>query len=151
MKNVCFSTATDGSNDQGLEKINPVAVRIFDINQHKVVTKFLDMCKSKESNAKAIFGFTDVSMLKYGVLWDICISLGVDNTSVNVCCCNSGIVEARKKDGNIILMGCPFHIAHNIAKKTTDAFSKINRFSFEELLVDIYFHSDYLPKRNSLL
>ena len=28
---------TDGSNDQNLEKINPVSVRLFDIEQHKFV------------------------------------------------------------------------------------------------------------------
>ena len=32
------SVSTDGSNDQNLEKINPVTVRLFDIKQHKVVT-----------------------------------------------------------------------------------------------------------------
>ena len=37
MKTSYFSIATDGSNDQGLEKMNPVTVRIFDMNQHKVV------------------------------------------------------------------------------------------------------------------
>ena len=49
MKTSCFSISTNGSNNQGLKKMNPVTVRICDINQHKVVTKLLDMCKSKES------------------------------------------------------------------------------------------------------
>ena len=35
MKESCFSICTDGSNDQNLVKMNPVTVRIFDINQHK--------------------------------------------------------------------------------------------------------------------
>ena len=73
MKTSCFSIVT--SNDQGLEKMNPVTVRIFNINQHKVFTKFLDICKSKESNAKAIFGTIDVSLSKYGALWDkVCLA-----------------------------------------------------------------------------
>ena len=38
-----FSIATNGSNNQGLNKTDPVTVRIFDINQHKVATNFLDM------------------------------------------------------------------------------------------------------------
>ena len=49
MKTSCFSISTNGSNNQGLKKMNPVTVRICDINQHKVVTKLLDMYKSKES------------------------------------------------------------------------------------------------------
>ena len=34
MKVSVFSLSSDGSNDQNLEKMNPVTVRIFDINQH---------------------------------------------------------------------------------------------------------------------
>ena len=40
MKVSVFSLSTDGSNDQNLKTVNPVTVSIFDINQHKVVTKF---------------------------------------------------------------------------------------------------------------
>ena len=40
LKTSVFSLSTDGSNDQNLEKMNPLTVRIFNINQHKVVTKF---------------------------------------------------------------------------------------------------------------
>ena len=46
IKTSCYSIAIDGSNDQGLQKMNPVTVRLFDINQHKVVTKFYDTCPS---------------------------------------------------------------------------------------------------------
>ena len=52
MKTTCFNIATDGSNYQKLKKMNPVTLRIFDRNQHKVVTKFFDMCKSREANQK---------------------------------------------------------------------------------------------------
>ena len=55
MKSSVFSLSTDGSNDQNLEKMNPVALCIFGINQHKVVTKFLDMCLSKSSISAGIF------------------------------------------------------------------------------------------------
>lgn len=39
--------------------MNPVVVKIFNINQQKVVTKFLDMCLSKASIATAIFASID--------------------------------------------------------------------------------------------
>lgn len=39
--------------------MNLVTVTIFDINQQKVVTKFLDMCLSKASIATAIFASID--------------------------------------------------------------------------------------------
>ena len=66
MKVSVFSLSTDGNNDQNLEKMNPVALCIFDINQHKVVTKFLDM-------------FLRKSMTKYEIPWSNCIAFGVDN------------------------------------------------------------------------
>ena len=33
-----------------LKKMNPVTVRIFDINKHMVVTQFLEMCLSSWSD-----------------------------------------------------------------------------------------------------
>ena len=93
MKVSVFSLSTDGSNDQNPEKINPVTVCILAINQHKVVTEFLDMCLSKSSTPAGV------------IPWSNCISFGVDNTSVNVGRDKSLIVEARKKNEHIILMG----------------------------------------------
>ena len=122
MKKSCFSISTDGSNNQSLEKMNPVTVRLFDINQHKIVAKFLDMCLSKSSTAVGIFSSIDEVFQKNEIPWENCISLGVDNTSVNVGKHKSLIVEARKQNANIILMGCSCHIAHNTAKHSTTAF-----------------------------
>lgn len=47
MQSQQFSIAVDGSNDSGLNKMNPMTVRIFDINERMVVTRFLDMCLTK--------------------------------------------------------------------------------------------------------
>jgi hypothetical protein len=46
MKVNVFALSVYGSNDQDQQKMNPVTVRIVDINQHKVVCKFLDMSLS---------------------------------------------------------------------------------------------------------
>ena len=122
MKVSVFRLSTDGSNDQNLEKMNPVTVRIFDINHHKVVTKFLDVCLSTSSTSAGIFCSVDSAMTKYEIPWSNCIAFGGDNTSVNVGRHKSWIVEARKKNEQIILMGCPCHIAHNTARKSTKTF-----------------------------
>ena len=152
MKTSCYSIATDESNDQGLQKMNPVTVRIFGINQHKVVTKFYDMYPSTSSTAVGIFTAINTAMMKNNITWDNCVSLAVDNTSVNVGRNNPLIVEARKKNEHIILMVCPRHIAHNAASKATKAFVKVaDNFDVEELLVDIYFHFDYSSKRKNLI
>ena len=44
----------EAKKDQTLKKTNSVTVQIYDVNQHKGVTKFLDMCLRK-SSASAVF------------------------------------------------------------------------------------------------
>ena len=46
-----FVIATDGSNDHGLEKMNPLTVRHFDAESGKTVTHFLDMCLTTGKNS----------------------------------------------------------------------------------------------------
>ena len=48
MKTEQYALATDGSNDEGLIRINLLTVRYFDINKHKVSTQLLDLCGTKE-------------------------------------------------------------------------------------------------------
>ena len=74
-----------------------------------------------------------------------CIAFGVDNTYVNVGRHKSLIVEARKKNEHIVLIGCPCDIAHNTARKSTKVFCNhlLEHFDVEELLVDIYFHFNH--------
>ena len=153
MKSSVFSLSTDGSNDQNLEKMYPVTVRIFDINHHKAVTKFLDMCLSKSSTSAGIYRSNDSAMTKYEIPWSNCIAFGVDKTSVNVGRHKSLIDEARKKNEHIVLMGCPCHIAHNTARKSTKAlcYHLLEHFDVEELLVDIYLHFNHSSKRKNLL
>jgi len=43
MKSQPFALAIDGSNDSGLQKMNPLTVRIFDNESGVVCTKFLDI------------------------------------------------------------------------------------------------------------
>ena len=43
-----FSISIDGSNDHGLNKMNPMTVRIYDMNHNRVAVKFLDMCTLKQ-------------------------------------------------------------------------------------------------------
>ena len=86
MKSAVYSLAIDGSNDQNLEKMNPLTVRYFDEPQHKVVAQFLDMCLSRSSAA----------LEKHNIPWFNCIALGVDNISVNLGKHKSIIVAVRK-------------------------------------------------------
>ena len=51
MKSQPFALAVDGSNDPGLQKMNPVTVRILYIEKGVTSTKFLDMCLTSGVNA----------------------------------------------------------------------------------------------------
>ena len=46
MKDDMFCLATDGSNDIGSQKMNPLTVRIYDVNTSRVVTQFTNMCST---------------------------------------------------------------------------------------------------------
>ena len=67
MKVSVFSLSTNGINYQNLVKMNPVTLQIYDVNQHKVVTKFLDMCLSISSTSAGIFSSTDFVMSNYEI------------------------------------------------------------------------------------
>ncbi len=54
LKNEAFSLSVDGSSDTGLKKMNPIGVRLYDINLGKVVGRLLDMgCTSGVQAATA--------------------------------------------------------------------------------------------------
>lgn len=50
-----YALAIDGSMDTGVEKMNPLTVRIFDPDCGAVTTHFLDMGMSSSSTAEGIF------------------------------------------------------------------------------------------------
>ena len=53
-----FSLGIDGSNDTGLNKMNPATIRIFDINRSKMVTShFYDMCVTSEVDEEKVQPF----------------------------------------------------------------------------------------------
>ena len=53
-----FSLAIDGSNDNDLQKMNPITIRILDTDRCQVSTRFLDMCLTSgtaSATAESIF------------------------------------------------------------------------------------------------
>ena len=130
-----FSICTDGSNDQNLEKMTPVAFRIFDINQHTVLTKFLDMWLSRSSTASATFSSINDVSERCIIPWTKCVSHEVDNTSVNIGKHKPLIVGAGKE---LVIF----------RKKATSGFEEeVGGFDVdvEPLLVDSDFHFDSSP------
>ena len=125
MRNGPFSIAVDGSNDSGIEKMNPLTVKIFDTNRGVVSTQFLDMCMSSESTAAGIFAKMQGVFETHNILWSNCVGVGLDNTSVNMGCRNSIKTRIMKENPAAYVMGCPCHIVHNTAGKAGDAFEEV--------------------------
>ena len=128
MRDNPFALAIDGSHDSGLEKMNPVTVRIFDPNQGHAATRFLDMCLTSGSGsatAAAIFKAMDGALQSRNIPWVNCVGLSVDNTSVNMDKHNSIQTRAIEKNPALCMMGCPCHILHNTARKAGDVFRDV--------------------------
>ena len=63
-----YTLSIDGSNDNGFSKMNPLTVRIFDINRGRLETRFLDMCTTRGTNAataETIFSKMDEIIKSY--------------------------------------------------------------------------------------
>ena len=87
MKKHPISISTDGSNDTGVHKMNPVTVINFDCKENSVVTSFLDMCITSSSTSHSIFQAINSRLSELvgsSNPWNMCTSVGVDNTSVNI-------------------------------------------------------------------
>lgn len=137
-----FSIAVDGSNDVGLNKMNPLTVRIFDAETSRIITQFLDMCTTSSATAQAIYDVVDgklAELLGTENPWKLCTCVGVDNTSVNIGVHNSLKSRVLQRNPAIYFSGCPCHILHNAAQKAAENFSSKCGFDVEEFTIDLYY------------
>ena len=68
-----------------------MAIRIYDVQQNQIVSRFLDMCSCASSTAESLFITFDnklEELLDLRNPWNLCTSVGVDNTAVNIGCRN---------------------------------------------------------------
>ena len=82
-----YSLSTDGSNDTDLEKMNPLRVKLYDVNTSRVVTNFIDMfCTSGPTGeqASSILNKIDEVLQNHDVPWGNCVGFSVDSTSKNL-------------------------------------------------------------------
>ena len=117
MKAEPFSLATDGSNDSGLQKMNLLTVRLFNLNRGKVLTQLLDMCLTTTSTTEGIFTKIDQVLVSFDINWSKCVSFGVDNTNVTVGRRNSIKTRVRQRNSFVFFVGYPCHMIHNTASK----------------------------------
>ena len=149
-----FSIMLDGSNDNGLEKMYPITVRIYDVRFNRVMTKFFSMNLlegTDASTAACMFDSVNNQFEENGISWDHCMAIGLDNTNANIGQRNSIKSRAREKNPEIIIAGCPCHILHNASCKGSIAFSKCTGFDITDHCVDLYHWFDKSSKRKNIL
>ena len=154
MRSWPFSIMIDGSNDNGLAKMLPITVRIFDVNHSRIMTKFFDMnlvSGRSSGTAAAMFDSVDAQFTKHGIAWENVSGLGVDNTNANIGNHNSLKTRVLKKNNEVVVAGCPCHILHNAAGKAADAFATASGFDVECHCVDIFYWFDKSSKRKCAL
>ena len=151
MKEGPYALCTDGSNDEGLFKLNPLLVRVFDINEGKVVSQLLDMCTSKKNDAENLFNLIDDAIKENDIDWNHCVAIGMDNTSVNMGVHNSIKSRVLNKNSSVHVNGCPCHIVHNTAGKGAEDYATVTSFDIEDFLVDLYHYFDKSSKRKVTL
>ena len=153
MQSMPFSLCIDGSSDTNLQKMNPLTVRVFDINSSKVAMRFFDMCTTSGTDAataEAIFTKINDVIGAQSISWTNCVGMGMDNTSVNMGRHNSIMTRVRSTNSSVYSMGCPCHIAHNTASTAAGSFRNETNFDVEDFLVDIYFWFDKSSKIKNL-
>ena len=146
-----FSLTTDESNNDNLLKMNPLIVRIFDVNLGKVKTSLLDMCTSKGGTAEELFSSIDNCMSSFGISSDNCVAIGADNASVNMGKKNSIKTRVLACNSSVYFNGCACHIVHNTSASAGSAFSCVTGFDVEDMMVDLYYWFNYSTKRKNKL
>ena len=146
-----FSVGHDGSNDTGVQKMKPVAVRMFDIKNSKTVSEhFFSMCLNEEEDAgkvSKLFEAIEESFEADEIPWNNCASLSVDNTNAMIGKQNSVASRFLQENPDLFIGGCPCHLAHITASHANDVFSNAISTNVEDVCVDCFYWFDKSTKR----
>jgi len=87
MKVYPFSLLVDGSNETTVEKVNPLTVKIFDVERKQVVTHLLDVCTTSGRDcgtSSVIFNKIDSILDRYNRFHRITVSVLVSIIPVSI-------------------------------------------------------------------
>ena len=77
------------------------------------------------ATARVIFAKMNSVLQENQILWDNCVGVSVDNTSVNIGTNNSIMTRVHEKHPAAYFMGCPCHIIHNTSVKAAECFNQV--------------------------
>ena len=111
---------------------------------------FLDMCSTSSATADGIYSVMNsiLTELLQSNPWNMCTSVCVDNTNVNIGAHNSLKTRIEDENSAIFVNGCPYH---NAARKASESFCNNGGFDVEELCIDLYYWFDKSTKRKNEL
>ena len=127
-----YALVNDGTSDRGPSKMNPVCAYIFDVKRSKQVEfKFYSMCSTSGkdcSKAEALLTTINNAFKSGDLDWDNVVSVGLDNTNINVGSRNSLRTKILAENPQIFIAGCRCHLAHLAAEKGGEAYASITKF-----------------------
>jgi len=124
------------------------------IGSNKMEIKFYDMCTTSGedcSKAETLFNAIDSAFVKDDLSWKHCVSVGLDNTNVNMGNRNSVKSRVLQKNPSCFNAGCNCHLAHIAAKKGGSFYSKTSKFDIEDHMVDLYYYFKSSTRRQGIL
>ena len=116
--------------------------------------KFFDMnlLSGRDSGTVGVmFASIEAQFTKHDVSWENVIGLGIDNKNVNIENCNSLKTRVLRKNAQVVIAGCPYHILHNVAGKDSEAFAAVSKFDLENHCVNVFHWFGKSTKRKSIL
>ena len=145
--NICkthpFSLGTDGSNDTGLEKMNRVCLKILDVNRSKKVTSHsLNMCLTSGKNASiaaCIFDKINEKVIEYGLPWENCVNLSVDNANAMIGRTNSIASRFKQKNERFSYWWLSLPLCTYSYSNANDSFSQHIELNVEDVVVDLFY------------
>lgn len=120
-------------------------MRFYDHSKEKITTELLSVSSlnTNTSTGENIFNMISNELLQLGIPWANVIGFVSDNASVMMGSKKGVISFIRRKQPDIIAIGCPCHLINLAALKAADALP----IRMDELLVDIFYYMDKSAKR----
>ena len=110
------------------------------------------MSGKNASTAACIFDKINETFTDYGLPWENCVSLTVDNnTNAMTGRKNSIASRFKQKNESCFIGGCPCHLDHIAASNANDALSQHIRLNVEDAVVDLFYWFEKSNKRKAKL
>ena len=86
------------------------------------------------------------------VSWEQCVSIGLDNTNVNVGVKNSIKSRVQRRNKSCFIVGCNCHLARSVASNGgSSSYNRVSGFDIADHMVDLYYYFKSSTRRKGIL